>query len=1083
MVVPYHRDVIRRLSAVLALGLLAPFLLVPPTGATATAATGAGAQTWRGEPNAAALAHWGADRPGPAEQFYFVLPDRFANGDPGNDRGGLSGDRLSTGYDPTDKGFYHGGDLQGVIDRLDYIKGLGTTALWLAPVFENRPVQGAGAAASAGYHGYWVTDFTRVDPHFGTNADLKRLVDLAHRRGMKVYLDIIVNHTADVIQNEGGKSTYIDKATAPYRDSQGRPFEDQNYADGTRRFPDVNVKSFPYTPVFADPADAKVKVPAWLNDPTMYHNRGNSLFNGENSEYGDHTGLDDLWTERPEVVRGLTKIYADWIKETGIDGYRLDTVKHSNIEFWKQFSPSIAKAAARAGKPDFFMFGEVFSSDPEVESRYVREGGLAASLDFSFQQAARTYVSGDTPARTLADLYGQDDLYTARDTGAARMPTFLGNHDVGRIGSFIIGGGSDPAGHLRRAQLSHELMFLTRGQPVIYSGDEQGFTGPGGDKDARQDMFASRSADYLDDDLIGTDRTHASDQYDKRHPIYRTIAQLGALREAHPALRDGVQVTRYAADGAGVFAFSRIDPAKRHEYVVAVNNATTPQTVTVDTWSPGATFTGLYGGAGATVSGADGKLTVTVPALSAVVHRARTPIAVPSAGPTVRITAPAAGTAVPSRTELVAGVTGDPLATVTVAAQVNSGPWTLVGTARQAPYRVFHDLTGLAGGATVKYKAVARDSRGRTAATTSTVTVGTPSTVTAPERMVVHYQRPAGDYGDWRLYAFGDIDPSAQTTYPDGQPFAGQDSYGAFAWVKLKPGAKNVGFVVVDKAGVKDVQQDRFVDPGKQPEVWLKSGDAAVHPSRQAATGQPDPAQDPATAILHYRRADGDYTGWGLHVWDGAAQQTDWSAPLAPVERDAYGVTFKVPLAPGATGLSYVLHSGDTKDLPTDQRFDFAAGREAWLLAGVPEHLLPVAGKAETGGEIDLTKSRAGWVDRDTLAWRAGTGDTLQPVGGGTDGRVYGLAYAPAGGITVADGELTGTYRTLRLTVQRNGLTDRQRARFPDLWRYGAFRVAESDRRRLPEALRGQVVVTERDASGKLLSATGVRSAGEIDRG
>src|SRR5690349_4976228 len=165
---------------------------------------------------------------------------------------------------------------------------------------------------------------------------------------------------------------------------------------------------------------------------------------------------------------------------------------------------------------------------------------------------------------------------------------------MGRIGSFISAGNADPASYLRRDQLAHELMFLTRGQPVVYSGDEQGFTGPGGDKDARQDMFASRTPDYLDDDLIGTDRTHALANYNPRHPIYQTIATLGALRKAHPALRDGLQVTRYAADGAGIYAASRIDRAKRQEYVIAVNNATTAQTVTLDTWTPGSSWQGIY---------------------------------------------------------------------------------------------------------------------------------------------------------------------------------------------------------------------------------------------------------------------------------------------------------------------------------------------------------------------------------------------------------------------------------------------------------------------------------------------------------
>ena len=105
------------------------------------------------------------------ERYYFVMADRFANGDKANDLGGLSGDRLKTGYDPTDKGFYHGGDLKGIQGKLDYIKGLGTTAIWLTPSFKNKPVQGTAGNESAGYHGYWITDFTQVDSHFGTNAD------------------------------------------------------------------------------------------------------------------------------------------------------------------------------------------------------------------------------------------------------------------------------------------------------------------------------------------------------------------------------------------------------------------------------------------------------------------------------------------------------------------------------------------------------------------------------------------------------------------------------------------------------------------------------------------------------------------------------------------------------------------------------------------------------------------------------------------------------------------------------------------------------------------------------------------------
>ncbi|MEU7947749.1 pullulanase-type alpha-1,6-glucosidase [Micromonospora taraxaci] len=1045
-----------------------PAAAAAPRPSGAAVVTAGGAAQWSNEPTAEALSKAGGNS-ARAEQFYFVLPDRFANGDPRNDRGGLAGDRLRTGLDPTDKGFYHGGDLKGVIDKLDYIQGMGTTAIWLAPIFKNRPVQRSGNDVSAGYHGYWITDFTEVDPHFGTMAEMKRLVKLAHQRGIKVYLDVIVNHTADVIKYAEGSYGYVDKAASPYTDARGRAFEDRNYADGSRAFPPVDKESFPYTPKFDEPKDATVKVPAWLNDVTMYHNRGDSTFAGENSEYGDFFGLDDLWTERPEVVQGMTKAYGDWIGATGVDGFRLDTVKHVNMDFWPQFSQGIERAAEKAGKKDFFMFGEVYSADPEISSRYVRQGGLPATLDFAFQEAARGYTAGAGSAKALADVYARDDLYAARNTDAGRLTTFLGNHDMGRIGSFVAGGGTDPASHLRRDQLAHQLMFLTRGQPVIYSGDEQGFTGPGGDKDARQDMFASKVPDYLDDDLLGTDRTHASDQFDTGHPLYRTIAELGRLRQAHPALRDGVQVTRYAADGPGVFAASRVAPADRIEYVVAVNNADTAQTVTVDTWSAGATFTGIYGDTGRATANADGKLALTVPPLSAVVHRAGTPVARPAAAPRITLTMPDAPVA--TRAAVTAQVTGDPLATVTVAARVAGGRWTLLGSADRAPYTVQHDLTGLAGGTRVEYKAVVRDGRGRTATARSAVTVGTPPQGGSREWAVVHYQRPAGGYDDWGLYAWGDIDPGYVTEWPKGQPFAGEDSYGRFAWVKLKPGATSVGFVVVDKDGDKDVAQDRSIDVTATGEVWLKQGDPMVYPTRQAATGEPDPPVEENTALVHYRRADGNYDGWGLHVWDGAADPTDWSAPLKPTRTDAFGAVFRVPLAAGATGLNYIIHQGDTKDLPDDQRLDFtSAGREVWLLAATPGRLLPSTATSASG-DTDITKQKAHWIDRSTVVWQTPP----------TDGRTYALVVAPEGGVAVADGELTGAYTSLPLRAQRNGLTEAQRTAFPHLWSYRSFTLDRRDLAKVPAALRGQVLVTERDASGALLAATGVQIPGVLD--
>lgn len=491
---------VRRVAAVTVTALAAA--LLPPLAARA--------DTPPAPPSDAKLAKTAARHDLTREQFYFVLPDRFANGDAGNDRGGLTGTRLTTGYDPTDKGFYQGGDLKGLTERLDYIKGLGTTSIWMAPIFKNQPVQGTGKDASAGYHGYWITDFTQVDPHFGTNKDLKNLISKAHAKGMKVFFDVITNHTADVVDYEEKSYDYLSKGAFPYLTKDGQPFDDADYADGERRFPRVDSGSFPRTPT-VPAAKKNLKVPSWLNDPAMYHNRGDSTWAGESATYGDFNGLDDLWTERPEVVGGMEKIYQRWVEDFAIDGFRIDTVKHVDMEFWTQWATALDAYAAKKGRDDFFMFGEVYSADTSVTAPYVTQGRLDSTLDFPFQDAARAYASQGGSARKLAAVFGDDYKYTTDKANAYEQVTFLGNHDMGRIGTFLKQDAPEAgdAELLKKDRLANELMFLSRGNPVIYYGDEQGFTGAGGDKDARQPMFASRTADYLDDDQLGTDRTHA----------------------------------------------------------------------------------------------------------------------------------------------------------------------------------------------------------------------------------------------------------------------------------------------------------------------------------------------------------------------------------------------------------------------------------------------------------------------------------------------------------------------------------------------------------------------------------------------
>ena len=571
-------------------------------------------------------------RPPQDDVTYFLLPDRFENGDSANDRGGLAGDRLKTGYDPTDKAFYHGGDLKGLISRLDYIHGLGATAIWISPIFKNKPVQGPPGHESAGYHGYWVTDFTDVDPHLGTKADLAALVTAAHARGMKVYLDIIANHTADVIQYrecQGAPCPYRSRADYPYTRRggvTGAPINagflgDDAAHQTAENFSHLTSPDWAYTP-FVPADEAHEKVPDWLNNPIFYHNRGNTDFRGESAQLGDFSGLDDLFTENPRVVAGFIDIYGRWIDDFGVDGYRIDTAKHVNPEFWQAFVPAMKTRAAARGIPNFYIFGEVATDrmDPGLLAQHTRVDGLPAVLDFAFQAAVRDTVAGSAGTEELARLFDGDALYEGGEAAAMRLPTFISNHDAGRFAWFARRARptAPDAEILKRVILAHAMLLTLRGAPVVYYGDEQGFAGDGGDQGARQDMFASQVAVYNAQSLVGSARTTAQANFNPDQPIYRAIAELAHLRAATPALRDGRQIVRAYGDRPGLFAVSRIDPTTGREIVVAFNTSNKPLEAQVLVNATSARFASLHGRCAAQAS-APGSYAVSLAPLDYVV--------------------------------------------------------------------------------------------------------------------------------------------------------------------------------------------------------------------------------------------------------------------------------------------------------------------------------------------------------------------------------------------------------------------------------------------------------------------------------
>lgn len=563
------------------------------------------------------------------ESVYFIMTDRFENGDTGNDYGGTEKSLVISGYAPEDIGWWHGGDFKGITKRLNYIKSMGFTSIWITPPVVQKYVQGSSAA----YHGYWGVDFTTVDPHLGSEADFKELVSQAHKLNMKVIIDVVVNHTADVI----------------YYDKSGRP--------------QVNT------------SEANIKKPDWLNLISNYHNLGNNPSIGNSVLDGDFFGLDDLETENPKVVSGWIDVWSNWITKFDIDGMRIDTFKHVNPEFWRVFIPKIQAAAMAAGKRDFPIFGEAADTDAASLSTYVAGGEVPSVLDFDFQKQVKNFAQFGFSAEALAELFNRDDLYTTSTTSAYGLATFLGNHDMGRIGHFLnnaVAVGENQT-LLERAKLANALLFLLRGGPVLYYGDEKGMTGTGGDKKARQDMFATQVVDWQNEVRIGSAPIKSASAFDVRNPLEDQISELQKVIAANPALRNGTQEVRYAKNG--LFVVTRY--LNGVEYVVALNGSDSSVQAQFKVGSLQGEWDVLSGSC--TIS-SDSQVALAIPPRNYCVAKAKAPIL--GAG-TVKISTPKiTRTALPSGwREVSAQVSGAKYTEVTFSVRVKGGKWKSIGTA------------------------------------------------------------------------------------------------------------------------------------------------------------------------------------------------------------------------------------------------------------------------------------------------------------------------------------------------------------------------------------------------------------------
>jgi glycosidase len=601
------------------------------------------------------------------ESIYFVMTDRFDNADTSNDNGGFPAGDPAGGYDPTDPGYWHGGDFKGITRRIPYIKSMGFTSIWITPPVVQKNIQGNSAA----YHGYWGIDFTTVDPHLGTEEEFKALVATAHLNGMKVIVDVVANHTADVIYNDFG------------------------------------------TPAVR-PSEKNIKNPAWLNDINNYHNQGNG-----NGTKNDFYGLDDIATEKKVVIDGWTKIWVDWINKFDIDGMRIDTFKYVEPEFWKKVIPAVRSAAVKKGKKDFPIFGEVYDKNFYATSSYVSSKQIESVLDFPFQNRVTRFAAYGGNIEELASLFNSDDLYTTATTNASGLITFLGNHDMGRIGYFIRDAvlDSDTKGALERSKLANALLFLLRGSPAVYYGDEKGIAGVGGDKQARQDMFPTKVEDWQSAPRIGGDPIGTGSYFDTPHPLQLQITELQSLISKNPALRLGVQQTR-TTDGE-VFVVTRY--LNNQEYFVAFNGSDEVSAATFKVSTQKSGWSKIFGDCSATVGGS---ITVSVPARGYCVYKADKKYQ-PLSKPTVTITAKNIDFYAQDGIAISAVVPGDDYNTVTFSTRLRGGKWKVLGIAEKRTvedlettpgyYRVYLQKADVSPGATVEVKAVVSNTAGVTA--------------------------------------------------------------------------------------------------------------------------------------------------------------------------------------------------------------------------------------------------------------------------------------------------------------------------------------------------------------------------------
>ncbi len=517
--------------------------------------------------------------------MYFLLVDRFDNNQSGVPA--YDSENAAYGRDIQQGGVFQGGNFRGVIRRLDYIKNLGCSAIWLSPIFKNRQEK------NDTYHGYGIQDFLQVDERFGSFEDFQELVQEAHARGIYVIQDIIINHTGDNWAYPGGHPYYF------WQESPG-PFDFGYWRE-------VNSSS-------GFQKDDAVW-PVELQSPDAYKRRGEirNWSNSYEAVNGDFCSLKELNILKPDVLDTLIKAFKYWIAKTDIDGFRIDTVKHMEDNSVAVFCNATREYARRIGKDNFFMFGEVVGDDETIQ-RYIgrnsriagsneRFPSLDACLDFPLYFMLEEVIKGLLNPACLRARYDSFKLlYSDHGAAGQYFITFVDNHDqMSRpYRRFMF---NNP--YQKQAVLAIGYLLTSPGIPCIYYGTEQGFDG-GGDNDrfVRECMFGGK---------WGAFNTTGAHFFNESQLIYKGIKAITTVRNKEAALRYGRQYFReisgdgisfgYPLDGRCTLAYSRIldtdevlvvlnlDASARQDCITVDRNLTPPGSEMTDLLSNGTNFT------------------------------------------------------------------------------------------------------------------------------------------------------------------------------------------------------------------------------------------------------------------------------------------------------------------------------------------------------------------------------------------------------------------------------------------------------------------------------------------------------------